>query len=137
MATISTNWEQRDTGATNLPQEPGNKVSEHDGLVGLAIAWRRRNPCSGPQVTLPLIQKAIGGAGVEQEDSGRAVYEPAAIQGDNAPVIHGLDSGAQGRVFGFDFFDLDGGLGASQRGWRKVMRTVTRTELRFKGPSMV
>jgi hypothetical protein len=99
-----------------LAQEPRNEVTKDDCLVGLRVAWRRRNASSGPQVALPLIEPPVTGACVEEQNARGAVYQPSTIESLDAALIHGLDSGLESGIFGLEDFDLDLGLGLLSAG---------------------
>lgn len=91
----------------HLAQEPGNEVTKHDGLVGLVIIRRRRDPRQIPQIALPLVQSVVSRPGVKEDDLGSTLDQPSTVDQLDASVPHSLERqgerGSGGRVDGFDF----------------------------------
>ncbi len=96
--------------STNLPEKPRNEVAKDNGLVGLIVVVGRRDGSSIPQVSFPLVHVAVCRLGVEEEDSGGTLDQPAPIQYANATLLHGLDCRREFGVGGLHLFDLDGRL---------------------------
>ena len=64
---------------THIAQEPRDKISKNDGLVGLVVVGWSRDPSEVPQIPLPLIESRVRAAGVEKQDVGCALDEPASV----------------------------------------------------------
>lgn len=93
-----------------LSEEPGDEVAKDDGLVGLVVAGGRGDTGDVPEVALPLVQVAVGSLGVEEQDAGSALDQPAAVHVANATVLHGLEGGGELGGVGLHLFHLDGSL---------------------------
>jgi hypothetical protein len=61
-----------------------------------------------PEVGLPLVETGVHAAGVEEEDLGVALDEPAAIEGLDALGLHGLEGAGDVWVGGLLWLDLHG-----------------------------
>ena len=60
-----------------------------------------------PEIALPLVEVVVGAAGIEEEDAGGALDEPAAVETLDAAGAHGLEGEGDGgvvlgRVLGLD-----------------------------------
>lgn len=62
-----------------------------------------------PEVALPLIEAGVGAAGVEEEDAGVALDEPATVEDLDALGAHGVEGGEEMLVGGLLWLDLHGG----------------------------
>lgn len=49
-----------------LAQEPCDKISKDDRLIGLVVAWGGWDSGKVPQIALPLIEPTVCGPGIEQ-----------------------------------------------------------------------
>jgi hypothetical protein len=98
------------TPSNYLSQEPGDKITENDSLVGLVVVGWRRDTGQFPQIRLPLIHPVIGGLGVDEDNPRRALDQPAAVDDANSPVLHGLHGGSDLWAGGLHLFHLDSSL---------------------------
>ena len=65
---------------THLSKEPGDDIAKDDRLVRLVVVGRGGDPCEVPEISLPFVEARVLAAGVEEEDVGSALDEPAAVE---------------------------------------------------------
>jgi len=99
--------EERDR--TDITEEPGDEIAENDGFVCFVVIRGGRDACQIPEVALPFVKARIGTAGVEEEDAGVALDEPATKENLDALGAHGLYGGTEMVVCGLLCLDLHGG----------------------------
>jgi hypothetical protein len=78
----------RNSGNTDITEEPGDKIAKDDGLIRFVVAGRARDARKVPEVPLPLVQARIRAAGVEQEYVGVALDQPTTVEGLDALCAH-------------------------------------------------
>lgn len=110
--------------SAHLAQEPCNQIAEDDSFVSFMVIRRAGNASSGPQVTLPLIELVVAGAGVEQQHARRAVDQPAAVECLDASVVHRLDGSHHSLVLGYDLFNFYRGRSAVKRAKHGVVGAI-------------
>lgn len=95
-------------GMTHLAEEPGYDVAKDDRLVRLVVVGGSGDACEVPEVALPLIKTGVLAAGVEEEDVGGALNEPAAVEDLYACLAHIVKGGGKMGVLGLLGLDLHG-----------------------------
>lgn len=91
---------------THLAEKPGDDVAENDRLVRFVIVGRGGDACEVPKVALPLVEAGVLAASVEEEDVGRALDEPAAVEDLDPGLAHHVEGGGEVGVRGLLRLDL-------------------------------
>jgi len=65
--------------SSKLAEEPSYDITKDDGLVGLVIVWRGRNPSKVPKISLPLVHPVVAASGVKEENERCALDEPSTV----------------------------------------------------------
>jgi hypothetical protein len=106
-----------------LAQEPGDKIAEEDGFVGLGVVLGCRNSSYIPEVAFPFVDAVPNAARVKEQHPRGALYEPATIDVFDTAFFHrSKRRGELGRV-GFGGLDFHGSGPVGE--WADEAYTVT------------
>ena len=94
---------------THLTKKPCDNVAKHDSLVRPMIVGRGGDACKVLEIGLPLVEAGVLAAGIEEEDVGGALDEPATVENLDTCGAHPLESCGKMGVCGLLGLNLHGG----------------------------
>lgn len=71
-------------------QEPCNKITENDSLVGLVVVWRSWDAGEVPEIAFPFVEALILRSCIKKKDARSSFDKPATVEDLDSTFSHRL-----------------------------------------------